>query len=162
MIDHSPVLLLTIKSNHIHTPAQSSAACAQGGRLWGGRLRGGRLRGGRLWGGRLWGGRGRVRACVRARMVCLGGALGAQVDFIRFVKKMDPQFQANLSNVLRVRTESSLPELSSGSPGSPGSSQSGTDHMRVYGSVGCMYAVVGCKSVEMFGCKVCGCWVQVS
>ena len=28
--------------------------------------------------------------------------------------------------------------------------------------LGAKYAVVGCKSAEMFGCKVCGCWVQVS
>ena len=34
--------------------------------------------------------------------------------------------------------------------------------VHVYGSVGCMYADVGCKSAETFGCKVCGCWVQVS
>ena len=28
--------------------------------------------------------------------------------------------------------------------------------------LGAKYADVGCKSAETFGCKVCGCWVQVS
>ena len=28
--------------------------------------------------------------------------------------------------------------------------------------LGAKYAVVGCKYAETFGCKVCGCWVQVS
>ena len=28
--------------------------------------------------------------------------------------------------------------------------------------LGTKYADVGCKSAETFGCKVCGCWVQIS
>ena len=82
-----------------------------------------------LWG--LWGGLGKPLGALgfhgpllAARLGGLVCPLGSLVSPPRFRCDMDATFRVNVAHPPRLRTESSLPELSSGSTGSTGSSGS--------------------------------------
>ena len=80
-----------------------------------------------LWGslGIPWGSLGVTLGVPWGALGSLGGALGCSGRFYWICQNLDLQFRANVSKLVHLRIEYSLPECSPGSSGSSGASGSG-------------------------------------